>query len=1010
MKKFKRLSALLILLCMMLSMLSAISVFTVSADDDDNSARYTQKVVSVVFDNSGSMTSYNREPLARYSLEMLMALLNERDEMIIMPMNDGRTGYPVDNASFGIEVNLSAKDRDAELDRIMALPQLQVNPGGAGTPPQSMGYAVECLEKKGLTKSGSQDDVDREYWLVILTDGEFAEVPGQSYGDEDDKIKHYIKDYPNLHTVYAGFGGGVDLSKSSKLSSYQFYPYLTTEKDLAATIQQIANKVSGRYTLDGANYVVNGKTLTINLENLPISLSSLSLVVQDCGAKVSSVTLDGKKLNVEKGCVIKPNSVLKMKDGYSCEIMGDPYLSGGTMVFEFTSSIDKNKIAIFAEPALKISYYFEAVVNGAWQKVDVPYIINNLGKGDNIRVGYEVYEQANNTLIDLEQVFGEVDAKVFYVNKYYKTGENIPLVAGVHDISIDVSVMDGAYTLRATETLMIEEDPAAFRIEVSGDSEFPKGGVETTAVFTVFIKNLPATADQLKNYTYSITATSPMGYPADVKTTVGADGRISAKLKIEQNNFDVYTLEMTIESAEGLKRTKSHSVTLIPNSLDLAVNGSDHLSITQYELESNTDSFNFSLTTNGLPFPINNSFSKYKLMVDGVDLTDNATVSGNTLSFIPTAENLGAMVDNPGDKEVELILESATHPHLNTSVKATLTIIKTVYTINTVGNANKSFDRFDLANADATIYFSVLRDGISLTDAELKEAYESGKIQFKLDSTFTFFPLPAGVVTSLETVDGTPVIAVKVVKDMARYFEWHYSAFIKGGDKTVTATYKDAEKIDCFTVLPSETWQHVLRILCLIIAHIIFLYIVAYIISFFFVKPLPSCVLYKMTGDYFSAAITINGSVFGIIKWHLLRFITIIHVFSHQSIEPYAKKLNPYGINLGFDGSDITYSVSDGGFYKLSTKPGKAQSVMGKYKNELRNDRTNYTIRDAMIHHHFTPEKAEKLFTKALNPIAINTDPISLSADAVIGKYTVRGRASVFNYSFGYVNLQKNDN
>ncbi|MBQ9993884.1 MAG: hypothetical protein IJP17_04160, partial [Clostridia bacterium] len=50
---------------------------------------------------------------ARYSLEMLMALLDERDKMIIMPMNDGRTGYAVSSSSAGIEVDLAAEDREA---------------------------------------------------------------------------------------------------------------------------------------------------------------------------------------------------------------------------------------------------------------------------------------------------------------------------------------------------------------------------------------------------------------------------------------------------------------------------------------------------------------------------------------------------------------------------------------------------------------------------------------------------------------------------------------------------------------------------------------------------------------------------------------------------------------------------------------------------------------------------------------------------------------------------------
>lgn len=1001
MKKIKSISALLILFCMLISMFAA---FPVSADQTDDTARYTQKIVSVVFDNSSSMLYSNREPAARYSLEMLMALLDEKDKMIIMPMNDGKSGYPVSNSSFGIEVDLAAEDRDKELDRIMALPEISVNPN-SGTPPQSMGYAIECLEENGLTKGGSQDDSgEKEYWLVILTDGVFSSVPGQSYIDEDDKIKHYIKDYPNLHTVYASFGNGsVDLSSSSKLSSYQFYPYHATEKDLAATIQNISNKVSGRYTLPSENYSVSGKTLTINLDNLPISLSSLSLVVQDCGATVSSANHSGKAIDLEKECIIKPSSALNMKDGFSCEVLGDPYIMGGTMVFEFTAPINKENIAIFAEPALKISYYFEALVNGAWQKVDVPYIINNLGKNDNIRVGYDVYEQANNTSINLEQVFGNVESKVYYVNKYYKTGESIPLAVGTNDISIDVSVMNGAYTLRASETLTIEEDPSAFRIEVTGDNEFSAGSTETTAIFTVYIKNQPATEAQLKNYAYSVTATSSLGYTTEVKATLGADGRISAKLGIEQNNFDVYTIELKVESPQGLVRTKSHSVTLIPTSLDLAIKGSDHLSITQYDLNSNNEGISFELSTNGLPFPINNSFSKYKLTVDGVDMTDKATVTGNTLTFIPTTEILGSIADNPGDKEVVLSLDSSTYPNLSTSSKATLTVIKTVYTITSLDTTNKSIDRFDLENTDAVIYFSVFRDGVSLTEEELKTAYENGDIKLEFNKVFTNFALPCGIVTSLENVNGTPVIAVSVVKDMAKYFEWHYSAFITGGDKSVTVSYKDAEKTDSFTIIPSQIYQHILRIFLLVLVHILIIYIIIYIVGFFVAKPLPTGVIVQIT-EYSTDITQINTKIWPIIKWHILRFVVPWKVLSNQSLDQF-----PYcdGIEFKFDRKHLSpyFTATDNSIRNVGIAGTRAKKIMEALHNRLKNENDF----EASVQDIITELKARveptAIFRRGSAVTAL--EPIPLESEEYHAQYSlpVSGAPSKFIYAFVFIKL-----
>ena len=90
-----------ILLLLVFSMLAGLATaFPMSAAESskENSSGYTQKIVSVLFDNSTSMSNDGRLPAARYSLEILMSLLDERDIMYIAPMNIGGSAISsVDN-------------------------------------------------------------------------------------------------------------------------------------------------------------------------------------------------------------------------------------------------------------------------------------------------------------------------------------------------------------------------------------------------------------------------------------------------------------------------------------------------------------------------------------------------------------------------------------------------------------------------------------------------------------------------------------------------------------------------------------------------------------------------------------------------------------------------------------------------------------------------------------------------------------------------------------------------
>ncbi len=908
----KRIISFLMIAVMLSSIFTVFSAFPASAAEEDSDVRYTQKVVAVIFDNSGSMRwEDERIPSAKYSMGLLMSLLDERDQMRIIPMNECPTDE--DGNVKGIEIDLSTSKREEELDKVFEEYNDILAPIGDVTPKDSMANAISILEKEYGLKDEEhliESEVDKEYWLVILTDGLFEDNP--EVGEQAQYIIEAIEKYPTLHPVYVSFGSDApDLTSRPELGHF---PFLTThckvpvksdsDNNLVSVMQEIANQITGRYPLGDTQYTVSDNTVTIDLTQIPFSVSSVSVIAQNCGATVKSVKYDnpimeGKAPDVklDKVCTIKPDAALGLLEGCSFKTVTDRHLFGGTLTYEFSGPVVIDQLSIFAEPVLDINTYIEGNVNGAPGKVDAQYINENMGKGDKIRVKYEVVEPVSGVPVDLEKVFGTVESSVVYKQTPYEIGEDIPLEIGSNELAVEIVLMDGAFSIRRSELITVEADPTYFRIETDGEETVSGASPTAAATFTVFVNNAPATKDILSAYDCNLIAKKSDGSVIfDRKVEPEEDGKIKASLKLDTNSFDVYTFELTVKTPEFLKRTKAHNVTYIPSELKISTGETEHMTLTQEQIKFNTKNFVFELSANGQPFPFNNGLTSFKLTAGNLDLTSFAKIENNKLVFTPTADNMEAYATTPGDVELNLSLTSESYPNLATEASVKLTVENTVYEVATVESTNKSIDRFDLENCEAVLYFSVLKDGVPFTEGELNEALESGMLKVTTSPLFNFFLFPAGADISTTTIAGTPVIAVKAEKDMGNYLAWHFSAFIKGGDKLVTATYNETVSAeDHFTVIPSSIWQHILRITLLILEIAFYIYLLLYIagliISFVptipFVKPLPRGAFVEISPSGESEITSINVNVMELVKWHLIRLIPW-KLFVNQPIESQA--------------------------------------------------------------------------------------------------------------------------
>ena len=126
---------LLSVLLMLTTLLSLFSAWAVSAAKDESGSldTRTQKIVTVVYDTSGSMmpnfvgpgVDELRIEGAEYALSMLVASLDERDEMYLVPMSNF-TYYQswgkvvCEKEGDEIPIDLSAKDRNSQIKNILS--------------------------------------------------------------------------------------------------------------------------------------------------------------------------------------------------------------------------------------------------------------------------------------------------------------------------------------------------------------------------------------------------------------------------------------------------------------------------------------------------------------------------------------------------------------------------------------------------------------------------------------------------------------------------------------------------------------------------------------------------------------------------------------------------------------------------------------------------------------------------------------------------------------------------
>lgn len=275
MKKF--LSVSMAFLLLLLTMIPAFQyVYAESIITVDKLGEEPKKAINIVYDDSGSMVNGQEDNVtnesayvatwaqAKYSLEVLIAMMNDDDILNIYCMSDAG----------GVSKTIKGKDKDGGVSDIHS--NMKTGDYSQKTPIQTLKSAYD-----GLNDS-SYDEYER--WLVILTDGAFtvSNTDGAEVNkSEVEKLIYLYGSKLNNHLIYIPIG--------SSANDYSGDTYKTFK---ATSGEEILNKIE-----EAAEYIYGGRDKLpdslINPNgsiNLGVSMRKIIIFAQGQGVEIDSIS------------------------------------------------------------------------------------------------------------------------------------------------------------------------------------------------------------------------------------------------------------------------------------------------------------------------------------------------------------------------------------------------------------------------------------------------------------------------------------------------------------------------------------------------------------------------------------------------------------------------------------------------------------------------------------------------------------------------------------------------
>ncbi|MBR3642491.1 MAG: hypothetical protein IKN57_03185, partial [Parasporobacterium sp.] len=347
-----------------------------------------RKIVSIVFDDSWSMSTENRYSNANYAMQAFIALLDEEDELYVVYMSDVMRAIQADPSNTdpaGLAVRIGLEDPQAGADQVRAKPW-----NGAGTPYSSVQVGYNELFNHPDPESSTS------YYLVVMSDGGFMDDVTNSTAIETGRVQALFESFaqkpmPNgtmLNTYYLAIGNeAVPLTDRPDLN---FHAFTTTDGlSMIRAIGQMADMISGRYRLDPSEILQTaGNVVSVTS---PLPLRNIAFLSQGRAANVAQILgPDGVSYPITRNVTLSPDAYNGDASLFGDAILADngaENMPSGTYTVTFTSDIDLSSLTVMFEPALSYELVFST------QGIEIPKeAVGGLLEGQELTVSGRVVE------------------------------------------------------------------------------------------------------------------------------------------------------------------------------------------------------------------------------------------------------------------------------------------------------------------------------------------------------------------------------------------------------------------------------------------------------------------------------------------------------------------------------------------------------------------------------------------------------------------------------------------
>lgn len=361
-----------------------------------------ERVVSLVYDDSGSMRNNDRWKYANYALQSFVALLHEKDTFSYVPMS-----RPLEEVS----VSLTNDKRQAEIQHIREWNDYK------NTPFLAVETAIQSIKKEVVKNE------KREFWLIVLTDGAFNELENQN-NDETERMTEILRQFQaemeekkvSLHPVLITMEENLKVEEQMQMNVFKemwkdemkgmILP-TTGEDGVISSVNEAAALIANRDPFSSVKTGVTTKIVGKNIEvTTPFPLKRLTLVEQSSILPTYKLQKLPKSLKLQSSFTVQAPAQSQLF-GNITHIMSkdDSVIKPGVYTLEMDQNVTQENIEVLAEPALD-------------------YTISTYEKGDEKREHKEkMYEETtaiieakpNNIPVDPSYFMAEVeiDGKIY---------------------------------------------------------------------------------------------------------------------------------------------------------------------------------------------------------------------------------------------------------------------------------------------------------------------------------------------------------------------------------------------------------------------------------------------------------------------------------------------------------------------------------------------------------------------------------------------------------------------